>query len=233
MTSTLYSGNWYVVLTGRVVVPAGRYVVHVGKVIIIVSPGRLSLVPTGRVLSPGSKDLSRVGSNNMTQDLKIRNLSCSKHRQLRKMNVKMFTGVRIRDTLGVSVSKKKAPAKAERSKGIELLFDAALLEESQLKKALKSEQIKIQIIIKQNNDNEEETTIYDEYAHTPEDYVTVLLTDVEPDAKDKGHKEMTNAETVEAKHENVNQEGVGNQVRDDAQATQKMEVPIPSSLILI
>ncbi|GJX05335.1 hypothetical protein Tco_0191251 [Tanacetum coccineum] len=53
----------YVVPAGRVVVPTGRYVVPAGKVIIIVSPGRLSLVPTGRILSPGSKDLSRVGSN--------------------------------------------------------------------------------------------------------------------------------------------------------------------------
>ncbi|GJT45893.1 hypothetical protein Tco_0954608 [Tanacetum coccineum] len=35
------------------VVPTGRYVVPAGKVIIIVSPGRLSLVPTGRILSPG------------------------------------------------------------------------------------------------------------------------------------------------------------------------------------
>ncbi|GKE62712.1 hypothetical protein Tco_1513079 [Tanacetum coccineum] len=43
----------YVVPTGRVVVPTGRYVVPAGKVIIIVSPGRLSLVPTGRVLSSG------------------------------------------------------------------------------------------------------------------------------------------------------------------------------------
>ncbi|GKD33839.1 hypothetical protein Tco_1249348 [Tanacetum coccineum] len=42
-----------VVPTGRVVVPTGRYVVPAGKLIIIVSPGRLSLVPTGRVLSPG------------------------------------------------------------------------------------------------------------------------------------------------------------------------------------
>ncbi|GKD54111.1 hypothetical protein Tco_1287498 [Tanacetum coccineum] len=39
-------------------------------------------------------------------------------------------GVRIRDTHGVYVLKKKAPAKAERSKGIELLSDAALLEEA-------------------------------------------------------------------------------------------------------
>ncbi|GKB10918.1 hypothetical protein Tco_0844841 [Tanacetum coccineum] len=59
----------YVVPTGRVVVPTGRYVVPAGKVIIIVSPGRLSLVPTGRVLSPGSKDLSRVGSNKWYQSL--------------------------------------------------------------------------------------------------------------------------------------------------------------------
>nr|GEU44481.1 hypothetical protein [Tanacetum cinerariifolium] len=42
----------YVVPTGRVVVPTGRYVVPAGNVI-IVSSGRLSLIPTGRVLSPG------------------------------------------------------------------------------------------------------------------------------------------------------------------------------------
>nr|GEU63976.1 hypothetical protein [Tanacetum cinerariifolium] len=46
-------------------------------------------------------------------------------------------GVVIKDTLGVSVSKKKAPAKADRGKGIEVLLDAALLEEAQLKKTLK------------------------------------------------------------------------------------------------
>ncbi|GJU57160.1 hypothetical protein Tco_1234926 [Tanacetum coccineum] len=47
------------------------------------------------------------------------------------------TGVVIRDTSGVSVSKKKAPAKADRGKGIELLFDVALLEAAQLKKVIK------------------------------------------------------------------------------------------------
>ncbi|GKF78351.1 hypothetical protein Tco_0233919, partial [Tanacetum coccineum] len=41
------------------------------------------------------------------------------------------------DTPGVSVSKKKAPAKAKRSKGTELLSEGASLEESQLKKAIK------------------------------------------------------------------------------------------------
>ncbi|GJS81996.1 hypothetical protein Tco_0748537 [Tanacetum coccineum] len=46
------------------------------------------------------------------------------------------TGVVIRDTPGVSVSKKKTPAKADRGKCIELVLDAALLEDAQLKKAL-------------------------------------------------------------------------------------------------
>ncbi|GKD23635.1 hypothetical protein Tco_1225338, partial [Tanacetum coccineum] len=44
--------------TGREIVPTGRYAVPAGKVIIIVSLGRLSLVPTGRVLSPGSDNES-------------------------------------------------------------------------------------------------------------------------------------------------------------------------------
>ncbi|GKC31541.1 hypothetical protein Tco_1038835, partial [Tanacetum coccineum] len=62
----------YVVPTGRVVVPTGRYVVPAGKVIIIVSPGRLNLVPTGRILR--SKDLSRVGSNSILIQLLIATL---------------------------------------------------------------------------------------------------------------------------------------------------------------
>ncbi|GJX77851.1 hypothetical protein Tco_0324662 [Tanacetum coccineum] len=43
----------------------------------------------------------------------------------------------IRDTPGVFVSKKKAPAKVDRGKCIDLLYDVALLEATQLKKALK------------------------------------------------------------------------------------------------
>ncbi|GJW03617.1 hypothetical protein Tco_1562473 [Tanacetum coccineum] len=59
------SGERYVVPTGRVVVPTGRYVVPAGNVIIIVSPGRLSLVATGRVLSPGrvKQDTTMLQSN--------------------------------------------------------------------------------------------------------------------------------------------------------------------------
>ncbi|GKE85158.1 hypothetical protein Tco_1558900 [Tanacetum coccineum] len=40
------------------------------------------------------------------------------------------TGVQIRDTPSVSVSKKKAPAKAKRNKGIDLMSEADLLEEA-------------------------------------------------------------------------------------------------------
>ncbi|GKB63965.1 hypothetical protein Tco_0920151 [Tanacetum coccineum] len=45
--------------------------------------------------------------------------------------------VAIRDTPGVFVSKKKAHAKADRSKGIEILSDAALSKAAQLKEAIK------------------------------------------------------------------------------------------------
>ncbi|GKE55117.1 hypothetical protein Tco_1490273, partial [Tanacetum coccineum] len=44
------------------------------------------------------------------------------------------------DTPGVSVSKKKAPATTDKSKGIHLLSEAALLEEAQVKKVLKRSQ---------------------------------------------------------------------------------------------
>ncbi|GJZ70501.1 hypothetical protein Tco_0634051 [Tanacetum coccineum] len=46
-------------------------------------------------------------------------------------------GVQIGDTHGVSVSKKKAPTKAKRSKGVKLMSEAPLLEEAQLEKAIK------------------------------------------------------------------------------------------------
>nr|GEW03230.1 hypothetical protein [Tanacetum cinerariifolium] len=46
-------------------------------------------------------------------------------------------GVQIRDTPGVFVSKKKAPTKTKRSKGIELLSEAMILKEAQMKKAIK------------------------------------------------------------------------------------------------
>ncbi|GKE17996.1 hypothetical protein Tco_1425573, partial [Tanacetum coccineum] len=58
-------------------------------------------------------------------------------RPAKKSTTAPTASVAIRDTPGVSVSKKKAPAKADRSKGIEILSDVALSEAAQLKEATK------------------------------------------------------------------------------------------------
>ncbi|GJT95536.1 retrovirus-related pol polyprotein from transposon TNT 1-94 [Tanacetum coccineum] len=106
-----------------------------------------------------------------------------------------------------------------------------------------------------SNDDDDNDHDYDEFVHTLDDYVqtdnekhdesndvteeeyerineelygdvNVSLTDVKPANKEKDDEEMT-----VAGHVNVNQEVAGNQVKDDAQATQKTEGLIPSSSI--
>ncbi|GKC36149.1 hypothetical protein Tco_1048533, partial [Tanacetum coccineum] len=108
-------------------------------------------------------------------------------------------GVVIRDTPGVSVSKKKAQAKVDRGKGIDLHSDVALLEAAQLKKVLK----------KSNGDDD----------------------DSNDDDNDNNSDDDDDEETTVVGHVNINQEGACNQVKDDAQATQKTEGPILSSSI--
>ncbi|GJS82552.1 hypothetical protein Tco_0749093 [Tanacetum coccineum] len=58
-------------------------------------------------------------------------------RPVKKSTTASRAGVVIRDTSGVSVSKKKTSAKDDKGKGIKLLFDVALLEAAQLNKAIK------------------------------------------------------------------------------------------------
>ncbi|GJR16955.1 hypothetical protein Tco_0965482 [Tanacetum coccineum] len=58
-------------------------------------------------------------------------------RHAKKSTTAPTAGVAIRDTPGASISKKKAPAKADRSKGIEILYDVALSEAAQLKETIK------------------------------------------------------------------------------------------------
>ncbi|GJR57600.1 hypothetical protein Tco_1499762 [Tanacetum coccineum] len=110
-------------------------------------------------------------------------------------------GDQIRETLGVSVSNKKSPAKVERSKWIELLFEAASLEEAQLKKDIKISKQEIDIHQagdsseganfesegdsddNNDDDNDDDDKVFnhnktddeeeDEFVHTPDDYVTV------------------------------------------------------------
>nr|GEW07523.1 hypothetical protein [Tanacetum cinerariifolium] len=68
-------------------------------------------------------------------------------RPAKKSTTAPKTCIVLRDTLGVPVSKKKAPAKGDRSKGIEILSDVALSEAAQLKEATK--RIKIDFHISQ------------------------------------------------------------------------------------
>ncbi|GJY61962.1 hypothetical protein Tco_0462619 [Tanacetum coccineum] len=110
----------------------------------------------------------------------------------------------------------------------------------------------------ETNDDEEQTE--DEFVHTPPNYVPTddetndesndvteeeyerineelygdvnfILTYVEPEDEDKGDKEMTNVETEDDEYKNVLQQSAGNQVKDDAQATQNTEVSLHSSSI--
>ncbi|GKC77010.1 hypothetical protein Tco_1127784 [Tanacetum coccineum] len=62
---------------------------------------------------------------------------------------KDLTDVQIRDTPDVFVSKKKAPVTADRSKGIDLLSEATLLEDAQMKKVLKQSKKRKLVLIKQ------------------------------------------------------------------------------------
>nr|GEV49053.1 copia protein [Tanacetum cinerariifolium] len=110
----------------------------------------------------------------------------------------------------------------------------------------------------ETNDDEEETE--DEFVHTPLNYVptdnemndefndvdkeeydridkelygdiNLRLKDSEHEGKEKDDEKMTDVGHVHVVVENIDQEGVGNQIKDDAQATQKTYVSILSSFI--
>ncbi|GJY51652.1 uncharacterized mitochondrial protein-like protein [Tanacetum coccineum] len=154
-------------------------------------------------------------------------------------------GVQIRDTPGVSVSKKKAPAKAKRSKGIVLLSEAALLEEAQMIKAIKRskqetnihqasglgegvglelevpDEPKGKLIDTKSDDDDDDQQDDEEYDRINEEMYSddVELKYTELEGKGKDDEEMTDVGHVDAEHENINQEVAGDQVKDDAQET--------------
>ncbi|GKC42344.1 hypothetical protein Tco_1060066 [Tanacetum coccineum] len=201
---------------------------------------------------------------------------------VKKSSTMKTDGVVIRDTPGVSVSKKKTQAKVDRGKGMDLLSDVALLEAAQLKKVLKKSkqdthmlyatgsddgvgsQLKVLDELKEkttgtnegtgtilgvpdvpkdqsesenkswgdigddddnDDDNDDDSNDDDNDDDSDDDGnnveklygdVNISLKDAEPADKEKGDVEMTNTETGDAELENVNQEGAGNQVKDDA-----------------
>ncbi|GKC20606.1 hypothetical protein Tco_1022756 [Tanacetum coccineum] len=116
---------------------------------------------------------------------------------------KQSSGVQIRDTPRVSVSKKKAPAKNERNKGIELLSNAALLEEAQLKR-LSREASGRHTFIKQVAQEE-----FDRINKEMCSDVNVELKDSEHESEGKDDEEMTDAGQLDAEHEEVSQEVAG------------------------
>ncbi|GKB37139.1 hypothetical protein Tco_0882081 [Tanacetum coccineum] len=144
-------------------------------------------------------------------------------------------GVVIRDTPGVSVSKKKAPAKADISKGIEILFDVALSESDQLKEATKRSQKYFHMLHasglgdgvgsqpKVPDESEDKTTEYEsdndyENVYEEEDDDLYKAMDVrslgaEHEKERKGDAEMTDDD------QNVSQEKSYEQVVEDAHMT--------------
>ncbi|GKC69701.1 hypothetical protein Tco_1115584 [Tanacetum coccineum] len=150
------------------------------------------------------------------------------------------TGVQIRDTPGVSVLKKKTPAKTERSKEIELLSDAALLEEAHEGADLESEvpdepkgkstdtsegtglkpgvpdvskaDSSETVDINKTDDEEE-----DEFVHTLDDYVPTDDEDVDDEEFEHINKEMYSDVNVELKDSEREGEGKDDEEITDAE----------------
>ncbi|GJW35033.1 hypothetical protein Tco_0057953 [Tanacetum coccineum] len=96
---------------------------------------------TGKATPKKARKFKKIASPSKKLSPVLEEEPAKKPKQAKKPAKKSTTvptaGVVIRDTPGVSVSKKKAPAKVDRGKGMDLLSEAALLEAAQLKKALK------------------------------------------------------------------------------------------------
>ncbi|GJT08698.1 hypothetical protein Tco_0843160 [Tanacetum coccineum] len=88
-----------------------------------------AVIPDGMI----NQDIKASKAYKTYHDFAIGKVAPKKARKFKKKFTTIPTaGVSIRDTPGVSVSKKKSPAKGNRGKGMELLSDAALLEAAQV-----------------------------------------------------------------------------------------------------
>ncbi|GKD92344.1 hypothetical protein Tco_1372181, partial [Tanacetum coccineum] len=91
---------------------------------------------TGKVAPKKARKFKKIASPSKKLSPVLEEEHVKKPKKAKKHTKKSTTmpiaGVVIRDTPGVSVSKKKTPAKGDRGKGIQLLFDAALLEAAQV-----------------------------------------------------------------------------------------------------
>nr|GEZ80492.1 hypothetical protein [Tanacetum cinerariifolium] len=129
-------------------------------------------------------------------------------------------------------TEKKASVKAERSKEIDLLFEATIVKETQMKKAIKRSKKETNIhqagddertesddgkSIDLNKIDDEEETQEDEFLHTPEDYVPTdeETNDVDDEEYDRINKEMYDYVNVELKDAELTDEGKGDDDRDE------------------
>nr|GEV72158.1 hypothetical protein [Tanacetum cinerariifolium] len=96
---------------------------------------------TGKATPKKAKKYKKVASPSRKLSPVFEEEHAVKHKKAKKPTKKSTTvpttGVVIRDTPGVSVSKKKAPTKVDRGKGMDLLSDTTLFEDYQVKEALK------------------------------------------------------------------------------------------------
>ncbi|GJR90329.1 retrovirus-related pol polyprotein from transposon TNT 1-94 [Tanacetum coccineum] len=148
-------------------------------------------------------------------------------------------GVQIRDTPGMSVSK-KAPAKTKRSKGNELMSEATIVEEAEMKKGIKQSKWETTIhqaggssegasLEPEQRDDEqnvsdnprtcddEEETQEDEFVHTPENYVPTHDENIDDEEYERINKEMYDDVNVELKDAELVDEGKGDEEMTDAE----------------
>nr|GEV59708.1 ribonuclease H-like domain-containing protein [Tanacetum cinerariifolium] len=139
------------------------------------------------------------------------------------------TSIQIRDTPGVSVSKKKAPTKVKRNKGIDLLSEAALLKEAQMKKAIErskqethmhqeggsSDGAGLEPEIASNEEETQENT----FIHTPDDYIPTddETRDVDDEEYDCINEEMYDDVHMELKDVDPADEGKGDEEMTDVE----------------
>nr|GEZ10122.1 hypothetical protein [Tanacetum cinerariifolium] len=158
---------------------------------------------TGKATLKKARKYKKVASPFRNLSLVLEEEPVEKPKRARKPTKKSTTlptaGVVIIDTPRESVPKKKTPSKVDRAKGMDLLFDAALLEAAQVP-----------------DESEDKTTSTDklteEYDEMYKD-VDVKSLDAEHEKERKGDEEMTNA------NKNVSQDRSNEQVVDDTHMT--------------
>ncbi|GJV35642.1 hypothetical protein Tco_1408119 [Tanacetum coccineum] len=139
-------------------------------------------------------------------------------KKLAKKSTVPTTGVVVRDTPGISVSKKKAPTKVDRDKGMDLLSEATLLEVAQLKKTLKKSKLethKLHASGLGDSDNDSNDDDSDEVTKDDDDDVD---SDVDGDNEASDNEKMKKNNTKksmlkDAEHE---EEGKGDAEMTDA-----------------